>query len=102
MRYDFLVESYETERMKVVSVWAGFETGFAIPTKRERPGRACADRWYTARQRARFRTYWGSSGGAGRAVGRVAAGIHKAVCGFGGLGVTQEEAWWEGIRCSSM
>jgi hypothetical protein len=25
MRYDFLVESYETERIKVVSVWSEFK-----------------------------------------------------------------------------
>ena len=27
MRYEFLVESYETERIKVVSVWSEFRDG---------------------------------------------------------------------------
>lgn len=27
MRYDFLVETYETERIKVLSVWSEFRDG---------------------------------------------------------------------------
>ena len=47
MKYEFLVETYETERMKVVSVWSEFrdEDLVARPRADDPRGAACANRW---------------------------------------------------------
>ena len=41
MRYGFLVETYETERMKVISTWSMF-TDNDLPVRPTRPIRAAA------------------------------------------------------------
>jgi hypothetical protein len=37
MKYDFLVETYETERIKVVSVWSEFRDEELSLSRRTRP-----------------------------------------------------------------
>ena len=50
MRYDFLVETYETERIKVVSVWSEFrdEDLASAQRRKTRGAGACANRWCTS------------------------------------------------------
>ena len=65
MRYDFLIESYETERVKVLSVWSEFrdersagatETGRSARTQRARAhGAPVRQRGYLVSQHARHR-----------------------------------------------
>jgi hypothetical protein len=50
MRYAFLVETYATERVKVVSVWSEFRDE-DLPVSRGRAireGAACMSRWCTS------------------------------------------------------
>ena len=50
MRYDFLVETYETERIKVVCVWSEFrDEDLTCGRSREiHEGAACTNRWCTS------------------------------------------------------
>ena len=50
MRYDFLVETYDTERLKVISVWSEFLRYAIFPCARTRTTpavAACMSRWCT-------------------------------------------------------
>ena len=50
MKYDFLVDTYETERIKVVSVWSEFkdEDLPVRPRQAIREDAACTSRWCTS------------------------------------------------------
>ena len=51
MTYDFLIDTYETERVKVLSVWSEF-TDEDLPVRplrqRSRADAACTNRWCTS------------------------------------------------------
>ena len=44
MKYEFLIETYETERIKTLSVWSMFKEK-DLPV-RPHHGEVCTNRWY--------------------------------------------------------
>jgi hypothetical protein len=85
MRYDFLVETYATERIKVVSVWSEFRDGEMEVRPRAGDARGRSVREQMIHQCVSedlwFRTMLGINVGAAAAEGRDARRIHPALRG---------------------
>ena len=48
MKYDFLIDTYETERVKVLSMWSEFgDEDLPVRPLQTDPRAACTNRWCT-------------------------------------------------------
>ena len=105
MRYDFLVETYDTERMKVVSVWSEFrdeDMAFRPNTKDPR-GRSVREQMIhqCVSEDLWFRTMLGITVGAPPLPSQeTRLEFMKRYAEFSGKRLaelrTKEESWWEG------
>ena len=101
MRYDFLVDSYETERMKVVSVWSEFrEADLSVrPDAKDTRGRSVREQMVhqCVSENLWFMNMLGIDVGAATEtrmefIKRYAEDSRKRLEALR----TKEEAWWEG------
>src|SRR5690349_6563923 len=105
MRYDFLVETYDTERMKVVSVWSEFrdeDMAFRLNAKDPR-GRSVREQMIhqCVSEDLWFRTMLGITVGAPPLPSQeTRLEFMKRYAEFSGKRLeelrTKEESWWEG------
>ena len=105
MRYDFLVESYETERMKVVSVWSEFrdEDLTFRPNAKDARGRSVCEQMVhqCVSEDLWFRNMLGIEAGAPALPSEeTRLEFMKRYAEFSGKRLealrTKDEAWWEG------
>ena len=104
MPYDFLVDTYETERVKVVSVWSGFsDADLPVrphPQRSSRPQRARADGAPVRQRRSLVPRHAGHRcGRAALAAAGNPFGVHEALCGRQRKRVIalreKRDPWWE-------